>query len=227
VQAVTKLTFPLSWQTLSTNTADTNGLFQFTDLGATNAERYYRSTTQTNLPDYSLYDAELLQLDILTGGARPGVMIRESPTLPSLGVTRIEPQPDGPFVISSFFDVFTELSLNNGITWLPATNGSIPLILVGGTLLNEFPGNTLPPPAGQYISPPDWPEVYPQGIVIKNLTLHSFTATFPPPPPGQTTTLTFGATVDLWMSSDGRHLFLQYTAPCQVTIRIKGRLNGS
>ena len=64
VQAVTNLTFPSSWQTLSTNTAGTNGLFQFTDLGATNTESYYRSGTPTNPPDFQMYDAELEQLDI-------------------------------------------------------------------------------------------------------------------------------------------------------------------
>ena len=79
---------------------------------------------------------------ILGGGPQPGMMLRESPTLASLGITRIEPQADGMFAISSFFDVFTELSLNHGITWLPATNGSIPLILVGGMPLNEFPADS-------------------------------------------------------------------------------------
>jgi autotransporter-associated beta strand protein len=224
--AVSNLTFPLSWQALSTNIAGTNGLFQFTDLGATNAECYYRAATQTNPPDYSLYDAELLQLDIVVVGTHTSIRIRESPTLPSLGVTRIEPQTNGLFAINSFFDVFTELSMNNGLLWFPATNGSIPLILVGGTPLNEFPANTLPPPAGHYISPPGWPELYPQGVLIENFTLRNFTATFLPPPPGQTTNFSFGATADFWVSSDGGHLFQEYLTPCQMTMKITGRVMG-
>ena len=227
VQAVSNLTFPLSWQTLSTRIADTNGRFQFTDLGATNAEGYYRMATSTNPPDYRIYNTELLQLDIVAGGTHTGVLIRESPMLPSLGATRIEIQTTGLATISSFFDVFSEMSLNNGMTWFPATNGSVPVILVGGTPLNKFPGCTLPPAAGQYISPPEWPALYPQGVVIKHLTLHSFTAAFPPPAPAQTVIYHLGATVDLWVSFDGGHTFRPVTAPVQVKMLITGRPGGS
>ena len=226
MQAVTNLTPPLHWQTLSTNTAGTNGLFEFTDLGATNPESYYRSATPTNPPAFQMYDTELLQLDIGVGGTHTGIMIRESPTLASLGMTRIEPWTTGLFAISSFFDVFTELSLNAGMTWFPATNGCIPLILVGGSPLNEFPAETLPPLAGQYVSPPEWPELYPQGVIIKNLTLHSFSGTFPPPPPGVNKVLAFSAHAELWISADGGQTFLPFTAPAQVQMLIKGRVSG-
>lgn len=222
VQAASNFAFPLFWQTLATNTADTNGLFQFTDLGATNTESYYRLGTPTNPPDFQMYDAELEQLDVV-GGPRPGMMIRESPKLASLGITRIEPQPSNLFAISSFFDVFTELSLDNGLKWLPATNGSIPLILVGGIPLNQFPDELLPPLAGQYISPPEWPELYPQGAIIKDLTIHTFDGTCPPPAPGENAVCSFRATADLWVSFDGGLVFLPYSTPCRVTIRITGR----
>jgi autotransporter-associated beta strand protein len=229
VLTVTNLTFPLSWQTLSTNIAGTNGLFQFTVLGATNAEGYYRTATQTNPPDFRLFDAELLRLDI-AGGVTTGVMIRESPTLQSLGVTRIRPLTNGTFTICSFFDVFTELSVNSGLTWFPATNAPIPLILVGGTPPNGFPTDSLPPPAGQYITPPGWPEFYqpPAGliIVIQNITLHNFTTASPPPPPGVTSTNSFGATADLFVSRDGGHTFSPLTAPAQVKMLITGRPSG-
>jgi hypothetical protein len=46
------------------------------------------------------------------------VMIRESPTLPSLGITSIQPSGSG-FAVDSFFDVFTELSLDGGTSWIP------------------------------------------------------------------------------------------------------------
>jgi hypothetical protein len=46
------------------------------------------------------------------------VMIRESPTLPSLGLTSIQPVGGGHH-IDSFFDVFTELSLDGGTSWIP------------------------------------------------------------------------------------------------------------
>jgi hypothetical protein len=162
------------------------------------------------------------------------MMIRESPTLQSLGVTRIRPLTNGTFTICSFFDVFTEVSVNSGLTWFPASNGPIPLILVGGTPPNGFSTDSLPPPAGQYISPPGWPEFYQQllgpgtapGIAISNIMLHSFTMTFPPPPPGTSSTNSFGATADLFVSQDGGHTFSFCTAPAQVKMLITGRLSG-
>lgn len=49
-------------------------------------------------------------------------MIRESPTLASTGQTTVTPIGGGLFQIDSFFDVFTELSLDGGATWLPSVN---------------------------------------------------------------------------------------------------------
>ncbi len=61
-------------------------------------------------PDGSGFiDVEMLQLQ-LTG---PGIMIRESPTRPSLGK-----MPNGS-TITSFFDVFVELSVDDGQSWIP------------------------------------------------------------------------------------------------------------
>jgi hypothetical protein len=54
----------------------------------------------------------------LTGTIGPNtVEIRESPTLPSLGQTSILPEGSR-YRIDSFFDVFTELSINGG-PWIP------------------------------------------------------------------------------------------------------------
>jgi len=65
------------------------------------------------------FDVEMLQLDI-TGGTLPTmVRIRESPTRASTGQTQVQPVTGG-FMISSFFDVFTELSLDGGQTWSPS-----------------------------------------------------------------------------------------------------------
>jgi MYXO-CTERM domain-containing protein len=66
------------------------------------------------------FDTEILSMD-LTGniGGQP-VMIRESPTRQSLGRTTVSQGSN--YIIDSFFDVWTELSLDGGITWLPDTN---------------------------------------------------------------------------------------------------------
>jgi hypothetical protein len=56
---------------------------------------------------------------LLTGNTPLGpVMIRESPSQPSLGQTSIQSAGSG-YAIDSFFDVFTELSIDGGNTWYP------------------------------------------------------------------------------------------------------------
>ncbi|HEY3394198.1 MAG TPA: hypothetical protein VGK58_15905, partial [Lacipirellulaceae bacterium] len=76
-----------------------------------------------------VFDTELLALDLVgTSPVRGGFMLRESPTLSSTGVTRVEGGCYGPVCpavvlpmrISSFFDVFTEISTNGGAAWTPA-----------------------------------------------------------------------------------------------------------
>lgn len=63
------------------------------------------------------FDTEMLQLD-LSGGTLPSsVMLRESPSKASLGRTSIRAIPTGGFEVSSFFDIFTELSVDGGSTW--------------------------------------------------------------------------------------------------------------
>jgi hypothetical protein len=67
------------------------------------------------------------------GPTPPFVMVRESPTLPSLGQTRITDTGGGTYHIDSFFDVFTELSMDGGTNWFPS---------VGSTRVNLVPEPT-------------------------------------------------------------------------------------
>jgi len=75
------------------------------------------------------WDTEMVSMS-LTGnvGGNP-VMIRESPTLPSLGHTSVTDIGGGQFRIDSFFDVFTELSVDGGSSWI-ASAGSTHMRLV-------------------------------------------------------------------------------------------------
>jgi hypothetical protein len=66
------------------------------------------------------YRTEMLQLDLTSSGNPIPMLIRESPTLQSLGQATITPNGGG-FHIDSFFDVFTELSLDGGQTWIPSS----------------------------------------------------------------------------------------------------------
>lgn len=51
-----------------------------------------------------------------------GIRLRESPTLASTGRILRRDRPDGKFQIASFFDVFTEMSIDGGATWTPASS---------------------------------------------------------------------------------------------------------
>jgi len=66
------------------------------------------------------FDTEMLSMS-LTGGP---VMVRESPTKASTGKTSIADIGGGMYHIDSFFDVFTELSLDGGTSWMPSNMGS-------------------------------------------------------------------------------------------------------
>jgi len=52
------------------------------------------------------------------------VMLRESPSKASVGHTAIRESPTlpGHFLIDSFFDIFTELSVDGGQSWIPASS---------------------------------------------------------------------------------------------------------
>jgi hypothetical protein len=50
----------------------------------------------------------------------PNLMIRESPTRSSSGTNTYKPTGAG-YMISSFFDVFLEISTNGGASWIPST----------------------------------------------------------------------------------------------------------
>jgi hypothetical protein len=102
------------------------------------------TTNDNALPNTTVFQTEMLQLDISGGTLPAGVMIRESPTLQSTGqatVTNI----GGLYQIDSFFDVFVELSLDGGQNWAPADRAesftatpepsSIALLGIGATIL--------------------------------------------------------------------------------------------
>lgn len=67
------------------------------------------------------FDTEILSLTLTGGTLPPGAVVRESPTRPSLGQTSIRDLGGGEFQVDSFFDVFTELSLDGGQTWIPSS----------------------------------------------------------------------------------------------------------
>jgi hypothetical protein len=66
------------------------------------------------------FNTEMTQLDL----SGPGVLLQESPTKASTGQTKIENMGGGLYQITSFFDVFTELSLDGGATWVASVDST-------------------------------------------------------------------------------------------------------
>jgi len=76
-----------------------------------------------------IFDAEIVSMNLSGQVDGLDLWIRESPALPSLGGTSITDLGGGLYDIESFFDVFTELSVDGGDAWIPAT-GSIRMELM-------------------------------------------------------------------------------------------------
>ena len=80
------------------------------------------------------WDTEILSMDLSSSGPIPipgttsTLEIRLSPTIPSTGSHELIDLGGGRWQIDSFFDVFTEISVDRG-TWQPASGG-IPMALI-------------------------------------------------------------------------------------------------
>jgi hypothetical protein len=76
------------------------------------------------------FPTEMLSLDL--SGATPlgPFLLRESPALASIGQVAIADLGGGSYRIDSFFDVFMEVSIDNGVNWIPNSNGSSRFTLV-------------------------------------------------------------------------------------------------
>lgn len=83
---------------------------------------------------------EIVAMSLTSTAPISGILIRESPTKASNGTTEVEDIGGGLFSISSFFDVFTELSLDGGQSWIPS-NGATRLELL------PAPPNWVPEPS--------------------------------------------------------------------------------
>jgi hypothetical protein len=76
-----------------------------------------------------LFDTEMVSLSLVGMAEGSTIEIRESPDLASLGQADIADLGGGLYQIDSFFDVFTELSVDSG-PWMPQVNQPVRLTLV-------------------------------------------------------------------------------------------------
>src|SRR5262249_40115187 len=137
-----------------------------------------------------VYDTEMLQLDLTT----PAFRLRESPTLQSKGQTTVRTVAGG-YMIGSFFDVFTEVSLDNRASWTPAQDAGHVELRPDPKQVNPVtePTRLLPPPKGVYVSPQLWHALFAQGIVIRDVRHKLFTGSLVPPPAGGTNVHNFNS----------------------------------
>lgn len=66
------------------------------------------------------FNTQITQFDVAGGNLPPNVRLRQSVTEPTLGQTTVQDLGNGQFLITSFFDVFTDLSIDGGQTWIPS-----------------------------------------------------------------------------------------------------------
>lgn len=79
---------------------------------------------RTSPGEYGPHNSEMIGLDLTGNDPVLGpVHLRETADSTPTGTTDIEPLPGG-YGITSFFDVFTEISIGGGNTWLPSTTGA-------------------------------------------------------------------------------------------------------
>ncbi|MAE63156.1 MAG: hypothetical protein CMJ18_02685 [Phycisphaeraceae bacterium] len=105
-------------------------------------------TSNRSLSTAGLFDAEIVSMSL--SGAAPGapIMMREDTQRASTGSTDIADLGGGLYHIDSFFDVFTELSVDGGANWTQSTSSMrmflIPepaaLILLGAAALLVLAG---------------------------------------------------------------------------------------
>lgn len=107
---------------MSLEIADATGLYSLTFTQTVTGSLFRVIDRGRPRPRDMTMDIDLDQVDI--PGLPPPVLIRESPTRASTGSMRFTEAPDGSFRIESFFDIFFELSPDQGQTWLPAQSAT-------------------------------------------------------------------------------------------------------
>jgi hypothetical protein len=175
----------------------------------------------------SSYSNEMMQFD-LSGGTLPaGFKLRESPTLASTGRTTIQPATGGGYIIHSFFDVWLELSPDNGMTWIADGSGSPCHFVLYGPDTNWWSGNSLPPLTGYYTNDSNLWQGNFGAYQVKNLVNANFTANFAPPLPGVLQTGNYGSTAAFQLSTDYGGTFNDYAATGALTVTTTNTLSGT
>jgi hypothetical protein len=183
--------------------------------GALSFSAQYSSATT----DERTFSTEMLSMEV-GGSSLGGVMIRESPTLQSTGTTKIKRVTDASFRIGSFFDIFTEISLDGGTTWTRSAAAS------RVKLHNDAPAHLFSsdnyPPEGQFSSAAGSPPVsFSQTTQLENLLVSTNPSAVSLPPLGSSSTQTLSLNfTKISFSFDGGTTTNDYSATCDMQVHI-------
>src|SRR6185503_10000322 len=108
--------------------------------------------------------------------------IRESPTLVSPGQATSRAVSTGGAMVSSYFDVNIELSLNNGATWMAGITPARVVLTMEAPEVFSITANPTPPTAA-YVTPAGAPAVTNQNSFVIRTVSHGRLRLHPPPPP--------------------------------------------
>ena len=100
--------------------ASTDGGLSWADFWAPAPATVSIAWDYADLDGTQHYKTEMTALDAGGGSLPPGFMIRESPSKSSAGETTFKDLGDGMYRISSFFDIWTEISIDGGVNWSSA-----------------------------------------------------------------------------------------------------------
>ncbi|MBX7209617.1 MAG: choice-of-anchor D domain-containing protein [Verrucomicrobiaceae bacterium] len=185
----------------------------------------------------ALHTIEWLALDFSTTlGSGGTLQLRESPTKSSTGKTAMRAAPDGTSMISSFFDIFTELSRDGGTTWesggalyeclichartvqVTGSSSGPPLRWNAPEILREQITTTSDfPPAESVLSCPS--DIYASnGVVLRRVMIHKIHNGSNLPNPGASKTFTFTTTASGELSTDGGVTFRDWVGDCTGSI---------
>jgi hypothetical protein len=172
---------------------------------------------------------------LLSGGTLPnGVRLRESPSKASLGRTSIQSGADGLFRVCGFFDIFTEVSLDNGVSWSAADGLSVfgfnPVEISAPAI--TCPSNLLLPPLTRYFQTGDKPvqenfTEFPDGTMVRGFQFLLPSSSIRPPSPGTPPQIqNVDCTVRMEVSSDGGVSYEPVSATATASCRVAAAATG-
>jgi hypothetical protein len=176
---------------------------------------YYRYELKNTMVSSSMtaFDTEMLQLEMWGGNLPPGVMLRESPSKASVGRTSIRESANGAFLLSSFFDVFTELSIDGGETW---TSFDLPMHFeFTDPLVSNFMATDTWPPRGHFRLPPGDPDF--DLLFVGGARMSFFDVFYGDPAAGLPLPKPGGSSTHTWQAQCRYTLFLPDGTPVRAT----------